>query len=604
MGLGRRTARRWARGARLAAVALACAAAVPGGAAAAPFDGSWQEQVVWSPDGTRIAYQAYEHQGFGGIRPLRGAGVVQLGPGGRTVVATYEAPLAGLRSRLGLPVLDPTLRREARIEDGELVVRTLGGGELRWPVPAGAVVAEGRPWTPDGTRLLLAGGGVRLRSIDVATGALTTLRGLADPGESWGVWSADGTLVAVPPTSSPTPGGWAVVRADGALVGGLPPETVAPSPDLRLAIASSPTRGSWLVDTATGVEVDLGGPTAGAAWSADGSRALLSGLSPWLVVDRDGAVVRLPRPGGQVAASLSPDGARLAYVTPPELVVVDARPPFAVRARATIATDRTSPGGLEPPAWSPDGRTVALAAVSLFPCLPGVHLVDAAGGPLAWLTNDCRVTGTRGDDVLVVRAPVRVRALGGDDRVVIAAGGWLRGGTHVDAGPGDDVVVAEAGGTSLDNVLGGPGNDVLRGGTQDDTLLGGPGDDRLDGGTGRDLLAGGPGDDRLVGGPAAVVRWKRDLDRLDGGAGDDVLRGGARGDVLFGRTGRDLLVGGPGPDVLDGGLDPDRLDARDGGRDCLLRVGPGDGLLVDAGLDTVTLLTAGLTELERCRTGR
>ncbi|MEZ5099239.1 MAG: hypothetical protein R3C15_05440 [Thermoleophilia bacterium] len=590
---------------RLAAVALACAAALPAGAGAAPFDGSWHEQVVWSTDGARVAYQAYEPQGFGGIRPARGVGVLVLGTDRRTVVAAEEAPLATIGARPALDrVLDPTLRREARIEGGELVVRTLGGGEARLPVPAGSGIAAGRPWSPDGTRLLLAGGGVRLRWIDVATGTLATLRDLADPGEPRGVWSADGTLVAVPPTSSPTPGAWAVVRDDGVVVGGLPPETVAPSPDLRLAIASSPTRGSWLVDTATGVEIDVGGPTAIASWSADGSRVLLSGLDSWLVVDRAGTVVRVPQPGGPVAGSLSPDGALLAYVTPYELVVVDARPPFAVRAPVTLGMDRTSPGGLESPAWSPDGKTVAVSAVSMFPCLPGVHVVEAGGGAPVMLTNDCRVAGTPGDDVLVVRAPARVRALAGDDRIVIAAGGWPRAGTHVDAGPGDDVVVAAAGSASLDTVLGGAGNDVLRGGAQDDTLLGGTGDDRLDGGTGRDLLAGGPGDDRLVGGPAAVVRWQRDLDRLDGGAGDDVLRGGARGDVLLGRAGRDVLVGGAGRDELDGGPGPDRLAARDGERDCLLRVGPGDRLLVDAGLDAVTTLTASVAELERCITGR
>lgn len=605
MGWGRGTAARCGRGAGLAALALAlaCACALPAGAAAAPFDGSWHEQLVWSTDGTRVAYQAYEPWGYGGIRPPLGAGVLVLGPDRRTVVEAFEAPLATNDALPALDrVLDPALRREARIEGGELVVRTLEGGEARLPVPAGSAIPDGRPWSPDGTRLLLAGGGVRLRWIDVATGTLTTLRVLGDSGQPRGVWSADGTLVAVPPTSSPTPGAWAVVRDDGVVVGGLPPETAAPSPDLRLAIASSPTRGSWLVDRVTGVEVDLGGPTSRAVWSADGSRALLPNVSPWPVVDRDGSVVRVPRPNGYAEASLSPDGSQLAYATPTEVVVVDARPPYAVRARVELGAYETrSP---QPPAWSPDGRTLAVAGVSLQPCLPGVHVVDATGGPLAWLTNDCRIVGTPGDDVLRVRAPARVRALGGDDRIVIAAGGWPRGGTQVDAGAGGDVVVAESGAASLDTVLGGAGNDVLRGGTQDDTLVGGPGDDRLDGGAGRDLLAGGPGDDRLVGGPATVVRWQRDLDRLDGGAGDDVLRGGARGDVLLGRAGRDLLVGGPGRDELDGGLDPDRLDARDGGRDCLLGVGPGDRLLVDPGLDAVALPTADPAEAARCRSGR
>lgn len=93
------------------------------------------------------------------------------------------------------------------------------------------------------------------------------------------------------------------------------------------------------------------------------------------------------------------------------------------------------------------------------------------------------VSGTDGDDEIVVRAP-RVRITGRD---------------------GNDVLTVSPHGKTRQS--------VLLGGNGRDTLTGGKRGDRLNGGAGRDILLGVRGNDRLVGGPG------RDLAR--GGQGID-----------------------------------------------------------------------------------
>ena len=85
----------------------------------------------------------------------------------------------------------------------------------------------------------------------------------------------------------------------------------------------------------------------------------------------------------------------------------------------------------------------------------------------------------------------------------------------------------------VENVLGGPRNDVLIGDALDNELIGGPGDDLL--------LAGG-GNDFLY-----------------GGTGNDLLAGHAGNDRLFGQLGQDVLIGGGDKDRLWGGEDDDAL---------------------------------------------
>jgi hypothetical protein len=156
----------------------------------------------------------------------------------------------------------------------------------------------------------------------------------------------------------------------------------------------------------------------------------------------------------------------------------------------------------------------------------------------------------------------------------------------------------------------------LRGGPGDDLLIGGGGDDDLDGGGGHDELHGGGGFNRLSDGDRT---GSVDADVLDGGGkafldygsrtkplridlrspGADGQRG--EGDRVSGVTGvvgghgKDVLSGTRGPNVLQGGGGSDRLYGRAGD----------DGLYVSSsgvavgghGDDTIIVLDGGPAEV-------
>ncbi|MFZ4809416.1 MAG: S8 family serine peptidase [Hyphomicrobiaceae bacterium] len=90
-----------------------------------------------------------------------------------------------------------------------------------------------------------------------------------------------------------------------------------------------------------------------------------------------------------------------------------------------------------------------------------------------------------------------------------------------------------AAGTTIENAVGGDGNDVIRGNGAandlrgmrgDDTLTGGAGDDRLDGGAGNDWLSGGAGADSMFGGVGNDTLSAGSGDRIEGGDGTDLVR--------------------------------------------------------------------------------
>lgn len=111
------------------------------------------------------------------------------------------------------------------------------------------------------------------------------------------------------------------------------------------------------------------------------------------------------------------------------------------------------------------------------------------------------------------------------------------------------------------------GIESLEGSAFGDTLFGGAGDDLLFGMAGNDRLTGGAGNDNVYGG--------RGIDTIRGGLGNDVLFGDAGDDTLYGEDGNDVLVGGDGSDTLVGGA----------GNDVLRGSGGYDGLTGGAGRD-------------------
>ena len=88
--------------------------------------------------------------------------------------------------------------------------------------------------------------------------------------------------------------------------------------------------------------------------------------------------------------------------------------------------------------------------------------------------------------------------------------------------------------TSIEDVLGSLGNDVITGNGGSNVLLGDAGNDRLSGAAGNDTVSGEAGNDSVFGGAGN--------DRLSGGAGNDRLDGGAGGNRIVTGAGSDTIV--------------------------------------------------------------
>lgn len=207
---------------------------------------------------------------------------------------------------------------------------------------------------------------------------------------------------------------------------------------------------------------------------------------------------------------------------------------------------------------------VGLLATPLSPSAAAVARCD--GRVPTILTTDHRVTGTPGDDVIVVLARrASVEAGTGDDRICVRGrAGW----TTVRGDAGDDRVRVEVR-TSVfadlsdgtDTYRGGPGTDLVATGMTgernlDRVLLGG-GDDTLVLAEGRDhrraVLRGGAGEDLLE------VRRRGGALMVDAGAGRATLEGRtyARWSSFashhLSSAGRKTFVGSAGPDDVSFG---------------------------------------------------
>jgi hypothetical protein len=164
----------------------------------------------------------------------------------------------------------------------------------------------------------------------------------------------------------------------------------------------------------------------------------------------------------------------------------------------------------------------------------------------------------------------------------------LGGADKIRGGRGADALLGAAGG---DLLQGREGRDRLEGGPGNDRAFGGAGADDLRGGAGRDALGGGLGPDELSGGPGRDIAYfgqrtlpvrvtigagandgtaderdnvHADVEDIQTGPGNDVVRGSSGSNRLIGAGGNDQLFGGRGSDVLMGGDGDDRLDAREG----------------------------------------
>jgi Ca2+-binding RTX toxin-like protein len=174
-------------------------------------------------------------------------------------------------------------------------------------------------------------------------------------------------------------------------------------------------------------------------------------------------------------------------------------------------------------------------------------------------------------------------------------------------GSGDDLLT----GNNLDNVLNGSdGNDTLYGNDGNDTLIGGRGDDWLYGGNGDDLLLDNLGANHLSGGTgndtASFAADTIGSVRADLGTGLAIFGGNQVSQMdsienLVGTAYDDVLRGSAGDNVLTGGLGKDVMSGM-GGADRFVYTGWNDSLLT-AGYDEIAGFQSGTSTLDLAALG-
>ncbi|WP_109796442.1 calcium-binding protein, partial [Minwuia thermotolerans] len=244
----------------------------------------------------------------------------------------------------------------------------------------------------------------------------------------------------------------------------------------------------------------------------------------------------------------------------------------------------------------------------------------AAGDSLAGGAGADALTGGTGDDTLAGGGGVDSLDGGADTDTADYSGAAGAVNVDLDAGvASDDGDGATDALSSIENVTGSTGNDIISGDANANNLAGGAGNDTLAGGAGADTLAGGAdtdladysadgaaifvsmgaetatdgnGDtDSLTGienilgtGFDDTVFGDSAANEITGGGGNDNIQGEAGNDTLIGGAGGDSLEGGSADDSLDGGTGADRVRGGNG-NDTLLGGDDNDTLRGDLGDD-------------------
>ena len=172
----------------------------------------------------------------------------------------------------------------------------------------------------------------------------------------------------------------------------------------------------------------------------------------------------------------------------------------------------------------------------------------------------------------------------------------ILGGSNIDlikGGNGNDSILGYNGNDKLygdagkDTIYGGNGNDYIVGGASDDKLYGEAGNDTIYGNTGNDYILGGNSNDKLYGGDGK--------DTIYGGNGNDYIKGENSNDKLYGGNDQDTIYGGTGHDYISGDNGNDKLYGQDGndsiyggnGNDTIYAGAGNDYIKGDAGHDII-----------------
>ncbi len=203
--------------------------------------------------------------------------------------------------------------------------------------------------------------------------------------------------------------------------------------------------------------------------------------------------------------------------------------------------------------------------------------------------NDTLIGGNGNDTLIGGSGNNTINGGGGTDTVDYSAAPGaatvnLATGTASNGYGGTDTL------SSVENAIGGAGNDTLIASDADSKLVGNGGNDTLTGGSGNDILIGGAGNNTINGGvgtdtvdysaaPGAVTvnlltgtasngyggtDTLSNVEYAIGGAGDDTLIAGNGGAKLIGNGGNDTLTGGAGNDTLIGGAGNNTINGNGG----------------------------------------
>jgi Ca2+-binding RTX toxin-like protein len=175
---------------------------------------------------------------------------------------------------------------------------------------------------------------------------------------------------------------------------------------------------------------------------------------------------------------------------------------------------------------------------------------------------------------------------------VVTQGGndWLLNAANiagwVSLGDGNDIYRGDGAGYVSGKIDGDAGDDVLKGGSLADDMDGGAGVDILKGRGGNDTLTDTSGNDSFWGGSGNdVMNAGAGANKMYGGTGDDTINAGSGSDLVKGGNGADTITGGNGKDVLYGGDGNDVING--GGKSDMIHGGGGnDTMTGSSGADT------------------